>query len=75
MASVLHTSPYPWSRPEARQLHVELFTTFPDQQDALRMAAAAGLNRFALNSNKAPNLLWQDILEQAAPMGLASDLA
>jgi len=31
--------------------------------------------RFALNSNKAPNLLWQDILEQAAPMGLASDLA
>lgn len=75
MASILHTSPYPWSRPEARQLHVELFTTFPDPQDALRLAATAGLNRFALNGNKAPNLLWQDILDQAPPMGLTAALA
>ena len=75
MASILHMSPYPWVRPEARQLHVELFTAFPEQQDAMRLAGAAGLNRGTLNSNKAPNLLWQDILEKAAPMGLTPAVA
>lgn len=75
MASILHTSPYPWPRPEARQLHVELYKAFPIQQDALRLAGAADLNVFALNANQAPTLLWQQILNQAAPMGLTPALA
>ena len=52
MASILHMSPYPWSRPEARQLHVELYKTYPNQQDALRLAGAADMNVFELFANR-----------------------
>jgi S1-C subfamily serine protease len=75
MASILRTSPYPWYRQEARLLHVELTRTFPNQSDALRLAAAAGLDQFALFANQPPTLLWQDILNKAAPMGLTPALA
>jgi V8-like Glu-specific endopeptidase len=75
MASILQTSPYPWTRPEARQLHVELTRTFPNQQDALRLAAAAGFNQGSLFVNQAPALLWQQILNTGAPMGLNPGLA
>jgi hypothetical protein len=75
MASILHTSPYPWDSPEARQLHIELTRTFPNQPDALRLASAAGLDQHSLFANQAPTLLWQQILDKAAPMGLIPALA
>lgn len=75
MASILRTSPYPWVRPEARQLHIELTKTFPNQPDALRLAAAAGLQPFSLFANQAPNLLWQEILNKGAPLGVNAALA
>jgi hypothetical protein len=75
MTSILHLSPYPWPRPEARQLHIELARAFPNQQDAMRLAATAGFDTFAIFANQAPTQLWQEILDLGAPMGLNPGLA
>lgn len=75
MTPVLDQHPFPWWDAAARQLHVELTRAFPVAASALRLAATANLDPYAINAGQAPTLVWQEILDAAATAGLTRQLA
>jgi V8-like Glu-specific endopeptidase len=71
---ILDRHPYPWADPAAWQLHTELTRAFPSAAVALRLAAGAELDPYAIHADQAPSLVWQEILQAAAAAGLTRAL-
>ena len=75
MTAILTASPYTWGDPDAVRLRADLTVAFDVVQDARTLAAAAGLNPYALNVNQDPLAFWRDVLNAAAENGLTRRLA
>lgn len=74
MLAILDTFPYPWADPAAQHLHIVLANLFPDQPDAVNIAARAGLTPSRINSRQAPTNVWMDILDLAGRSGVTRGL-
>src|SRR3712207_6159029 len=66
MPSILDTFPYPWSAPEAQQLHLTLSQLHPSVQGALLIAQRTGINTLMIDAQQPVFLVWAQILDAAA---------
>jgi hypothetical protein len=66
MAAIVDTFPYPWFRPEARELHVALCQIYPTPQGISWAAAAVAIDMSMINPSQPPFFLWRDVLDQGA---------
>jgi len=69
MAPILDAFPFPWSNPEAQQLHQTLAQLYPTPPAALNVAMRADLDTSQVNSQQAPFHVWADILTLGANAG------
>src|SRR3954454_25228592 len=61
---------YPWRRPEARVLKDQLRTLITNVQEIVGVYERSGGDRASLNSNPAPDEVWQNALNLLADAGL-----
>jgi V8-like Glu-specific endopeptidase len=66
VSATIDTSPYPWVRRDAQDLHLVLCEMYPTPKGAAFMAQKAGLNVAMLNVEQSAFLLWKEILETSA---------
>ena len=69
MPPLVETAPYPWTLPEARELHIVLCQIYPTGRTATFPAQEAGLSPAFFNSDQPGYLVWKEILELAANSG------
>jgi hypothetical protein len=74
MTAILDALPYPWFEPAAQNLHIILANMFPDQSDAMNLAAQAGMNVARIYSRQAPIYVWMEILNLAGRTGMTRSL-
>ena len=72
--SILDQTPFPFSKPEAQELHVTLTRLYPTSKTALMVAERAGVDPMFIDGQQPPVLVWHDILDNAAGGGLVGDL-
>ncbi len=66
MPDLIDAFPYPWSEPDAQELHAALCQLYPTPKGAMFIAARVGLDPATLFPDQAVVLLWKDILEASA---------
>lgn len=66
MASVVDIFPYPWVRPEARELHFALCQLYPSAKGAIFAAQQVGIEPAFIDAGQEPFLVWKDVLELCA---------
>lgn len=66
MQSPIDAFPYPWSEPDAQELHATLCQLYPTPKGAMFIATRAGLDPGSLFPDQAVVLLWKDILDASA---------
>jgi hypothetical protein len=66
MAAVVDDFPFPWHRPEARELHVSLVQIYPTPQGIGWAANAAAIDMSMINPGQGSFFLWRDVLDQGA---------
>lgn len=70
MSSFLTSLQYPWSLPQARQLHETLTDLFPTSRSAVYFAQGAGVDTGMIFREQAPFFVWKEVLEEAARTGV-----
>src|SRR4051794_17600044 len=74
MDPILNAAKFPFDRPEAQQLVMELAQLHPTEKAAFAFAEDAGLQAAFLAGGLPPYYLWRDILRDAATAGLTRKL-
>jgi hypothetical protein len=74
MASLLDAFPYPWSQPDAQQLHLTLTQLYPSGSQAAALAERAGLRAGLVFTEQSAYDAWTDVLGEVPKHGLLRPL-
>lgn len=74
MTALLHAFPYPWSRPDAQQLHATLTQLYPSGTQAAALAERAGLSPGLVFTEQSAYDVWTSILTEAGRQGLVGQV-
>jgi hypothetical protein len=70
MTAVVDQFPYPWTSPEAQELHLVLTSLYPDVRSATFVAEKLGIAKYELALDQPALYLWRDILALGANLSL-----
>ena len=63
---ILDAAPFPWTSPQAQELHITLCQLYPTAKGALFIADKIGQPSYQLNGDQSPFFVWKDLLDMAA---------
>jgi hypothetical protein len=66
MTALVDAFPFPWHRPEARELHAALCEIYPTPKGILWVAQAAAINTATIFPDQGAFFLWKDVLDEGA---------
>ena len=69
MTAIVDALPFPWDRPEARELHIALCELYPTSRSILWVVGSVGMNTLMINPDEPPFFVWVEVLNMAARTG------